>query len=242
MHTWGSATSTMYRLTAMIALALACLLAVGTAHAYINTPFITPASPQAGETLYVNVDSGGCGATVYEQGYPQVSWDGSNVRVVLLALRYTNIELCDLPNGVSTLSIGALPAGSYQITVDVFYYDGFGNPHDDTIGVLPLVVQAAAAAPISAPATTPPGLALLVALLGGIAVWRQRRSGLALIALALLTGQARAETQAPLLDGNRTIEVLLSSSSGAPSAEQVVAYIQAPVGTPPLEALRTLDP
>jgi len=229
----------MYRFSATVVLALACLLAVGTAHAYINLPFITPASPHAGEALYVNVDSGGCDAIVYELGYPQLSREGSNVRVVLAAIRYTDIELCDLPNGVSTLPIGVLPIGTYQVTVDIFYYDLFGNPHNDTIGVLPLVVQAAAAAPIGAPAMTTTGLALLVALLGGVAVWRQYRTGVAFIALALLAGEARSETQVPLLDGNRTIEILLSSS-GAPSAEQVVAYIQSPVGAPPLEALRTL--
>jgi len=168
----------MYRFSATVVLALACLLAVGTAHAYINTPFITPASPHAGETLYVSVDSGVCDAIVAEPGYPQVTVNGSIVRVVLLALRYTDIELCNLPSGVGTLPIGALLAGTYQITVDVFYYDLFGNPHNDTIGVLPLVVQAAAAAPIGAPAMTTTGLALLVALLGGVAVWRQYRTGL----------------------------------------------------------------
>lgn len=232
----------MYRFSATIVLLLACLLLAGTAHAYINTPFITPALPYAGDALYVNVDSGVCDAIAAEPGYPQITTNGSSVRVVLLALRYTNIELCNLPSGVATVPVGVLSAGSYQITVDVFYYDGFGNPHNDTIGVLPLVVQAAAAAPIGAPATTPAGLVLLVAMLGSIAVWRQRRSGLAVLALMPMIGQARAEAQVPVLNDNRTIEVLLSPAPGAPSAEQVVAYIQSPGGVPPLVALRTLGP
>lgn len=190
----------------------------------------------------MNVNSGVCDAIAAEPGYPQVTVSGSSARVVLFALRYTNIELCNLPSGVATVPIGALPIGSYQITIDVFYYDLFGNAHSDTIGVLPLVVQAAAAAPIGAPAATPTGLALLVGLLGGIAVWRQRRSGLDLLALALLVGQAKAEAPVPFPDDDRTIELLLSSAPGAPSAEQVVACLQSPVGAAPLEALHTLGP
>lgn len=167
----------MARFGAMIALALACLVSLRAAHAYINTPFITPASPYVGDPLYVNVDSGVCDAIAAEPGYPQITIDGSSVRVVLLAFRYTDIELCNLPSGIGTVPIGALPAGSYQVTVDVYYFDLFGNFHSDSVGVLPLVVQAAAAARIGAPATTPAGLALLAMLICGVVASRQRRGG-----------------------------------------------------------------
>jgi hypothetical protein len=71
----------------------------------------------------------------------------------------------------------------------------------------------------------------------------QRGSVLTLLALALLSGQARADAQvSSSVEGNRTIEVLLSTAPGAPSPERVLAYIQAPVGAPSLEALQTIAP
>ena len=163
------------RLPLSIALALACGFVADTSHAYINTPFITPTSPAAGQMLSINVDAGVCDGIISEPGYPQVSQVGGDVRIVLAALRYTDSEECILPSGVATVSFGTLPEGSYQVTVDVFYYAGFGTPTIETIGVLPLVVRAAAVGPVGAPATTPMGLAMLVTLLMGVAMSRQRK-------------------------------------------------------------------
>jgi hypothetical protein len=90
---------------------------------------------------------------------------------VLLAFRFTDIEFCNLPSGISTFPIGAYAEGAYDVDVRVFYYDEHGNPQNDSIGILPLQVQAATARPVGAPASTPMSLMLLAALLIGLALW-----------------------------------------------------------------------
>lgn len=197
--------------------AFLCLMFALPAHAYINAPFLTPAAPHAGQAVFVNVDSGVCDTFEDQHGYPQITQNGSHIRVVLLAIRETDSDNCNLPSGLSTFAIGGFAAGNYDVSVDVFYYDFHGNPQNETIGVLPLLVQAAAAAPVGAPASTPLGLLLLAASLIAVALWKQRASALSLLALALLSGHVRADAQLPNIDGNRTIEVIWSRATGAPS-------------------------
>jgi hypothetical protein len=153
-----------------------CFLFALPAHAYINPPFLTPASPHAWQDVSISVDSGVCDAIADEPGYPQISQTGSHIRVVLLAFRFMDIELCNLPSGVSTFTIGTYAEGTYGVDVIVFYYDEHGNPQNDSIGVLPLVVQAPEAAAVGAPASSSTGLAFLAVLLIGIATWKRRSS------------------------------------------------------------------
>jgi len=165
----------MSRLRVQLVQALLCLLFAMPAHAYINPPFLSPTTPHAGQSVSVSVDSGVCDAIADEPGYPQITQNGSHIQVVLLAFRFTDIELCNLPSGVSTFPIGAYAEGVYDVDVVVFYYDEHGNPQNESIGVLPMRVEAAAAAPVGAPTSTPLSLILLAALLCVIALRKQSR-------------------------------------------------------------------
>jgi len=153
----------------------ACLSFGSNAYAYIEPPYITPVSPQAGQTVYVNIGAGVCDAILEEPGYPQVARIGNAVRVLLLAVRYDNIELCNLPPGIAVLPFGDFEAGSYEVTIDISYFDSHGNPQVETIGVAPMeVVGATGASPIPAPTASP--LALIILALGLILIARARRA------------------------------------------------------------------
>lgn len=153
----------------------ACLSFGSNAHAYIEPPYITPASPRAGQTAYVNIGAGVCDAILAEPGYPQVTRIGNAVRVLLLAVRYDNIELCNLPPGIAVLPFGDFEAGTYEVTVDLSYFDSHGNPQVETVGVVPMeVAGAAGASPIAAPAVSP--LALIILALGLVLIARPGRA------------------------------------------------------------------
>lgn len=166
----------MHGCCAKILLASLCLLCVGPqVNAYINPPSLSPSDPTAGQPVSIVTDAGGCDAIAVEPGYPHVSQSGSSIRVVFLAFRFTDPIQCNLIPTVSPQVFGSYPPGDYDVTVAVFYYDGFGNPQTEDIGVLPMRVSAAATAPVSASTLSP--LSLFILGLSIVAVtWRPHQA------------------------------------------------------------------
>ena len=134
-----------------------------TANAFFDAPWIAPTAPIAGESIAVNIRAGICDAIVGTPGYPQITQDGSSIRILLWAVRYEDPELCFLGVGTATYDIGAYPSGVYLLQVDIFYYDGFANPRIETIGLVPFVVRGSqvAAAPVT---LNSPAALILIAL------------------------------------------------------------------------------
>lgn len=173
---WGTH---IFKALVMWAMVVAHLLLVPAAHAYLDPVYITPVTPNAGQEIEINVGVGDCDTITSEPGYPQVTREGNQIRVLLFAVRYEDIELCFLPHGTATVPFGAFEAGDYQVTVDVFYADAHGVPQTDTIGVLPMSIAGMISPPVSVPASTP--VSLFVLAVGLIALARKRKEWVAVL-------------------------------------------------------------
>lgn len=150
-------------------LALVLIGFASACQAYWDPPTITPESPATGSTVSVIYSGGVCDALSSEPGYPQVTRNGSAIRVLMRTIHQTSSELCFLPVLSVPVEIGAFEAGTYTLTVDVLYYDIFGM-HVDTLGFLPLNVSGAPSSdPLGAPALSDFGLlTLAIALIAAV--------------------------------------------------------------------------
>ena len=63
-------------------LVLTLALASPRAVAFFDPPWITPTTPRAGEVVSVNITGGVCDGVFEHPGYPQITRDGSAIRVV----------------------------------------------------------------------------------------------------------------------------------------------------------------
>jgi hypothetical protein len=144
-----------------------------TAHAFIDPPWITPEAPRAGETVSVNIRMGICDATAERPGYPQITQEGSAIRIVEYGHHWDDDALCIYGIGTSVDPIGAFPPGDYMLTVDFFYQDFLFGPTIMSLGVIPFTVTGAA--PVaSVPTSSPLGLLALLLLVSGLAFWALR--------------------------------------------------------------------
>ena len=103
------------------ALGLLCLLLVRPSHAFIDPPWITPEHPQAGETIYVNLRSGVCDVITIAPIPPEITQDGSAVRILVWSGHYTDPIQCIYPTESGAIAIGSFPPGSYTLQVDRWY-------------------------------------------------------------------------------------------------------------------------
>jgi subtilisin family serine protease len=158
------------------ALAFLFSLFAQTAYAFFDPPYITPEHPVAGETVSVNIYGGECDSILGDPGYPQITQKGNAIRILFSGVRYTNSELCFIPVGTATYAVDAYPASSYTLQVDLRYFDVGGDPVIETLGVIPFTVTGGAAPPVSAPALSRAGIAILVFGLVGFAVLALRMS------------------------------------------------------------------
>ena len=147
-------------------LAVVVLLAfVPSAHAFIDPPYITPSNPAAGETVSVSVRSGICDAVGTIQGYPQITQQGSAIRILLWGVSSTDPILCNFPVGIGTYAVGAYAPGSYTVQVDRDYQDDLGGVVTETLGVIPFTVAGGGTQPIALPASNVSSLIILTFML-----------------------------------------------------------------------------
>jgi hypothetical protein len=226
-------------------LALLFAFVAQSAHAFLNAPYITPAAPTAGQTISVNIYGGVCDAIVGVPGYPQVTQNGNAIRILLFSVHYSDSEFCNLGVGTAVDAVGAYPPGSYTLQVDRRYSDFAGDYVVETLGIVSFTVTGQAAPPVSAPTLNGTGLLILILALMGFAAWGVRAgpAGLLLLVLLGLPLGARAQTTQP---SERIIEVLVSTATGAPTPQQLVAYYSSSqlqqAGPPPLQGLAVENP
>jgi len=163
---------------ASAALAFTLLLLSNTAAAFIDPPYLTPEHLAAGDTVSINIRAGVCDGIGSIPGYPRISQEGSDIRVVLWSVSYHDSELCFLPIGTMTYPIGAYPAGSYTLLVDRDYFDGGGDLRTESLGAIPFTIvgNGGVPEPVAAPALDACGLALLLLGLIGIVSRERKRS------------------------------------------------------------------
>lgn len=138
----------------VLGFALASAFAMPSADAVFDPPWITPAAATTSDIVSVSIRGGGCDAIVERPGYPQVTRNGNEIRVVEYGVRAYQ-DWCIYPAGTYTMPIGKFAAGHYTLTVD-FAYDGYPfGLTTDTLGVIPFTVSGAA------PPTPVPSLTLL---------------------------------------------------------------------------------
>jgi subtilase family protein len=222
-------------------LMLLVLLSARSAHAFIDPPYLTPEHPIAGETVSVNIREGICDAIIGLPGWPQITQDGNAIRILFWAVRNSDPILCNYSIGTGTYAVGSYVAGSYELQVDLRYFDDMGEVVEESLGVLPFAVAGGATPPpVSAPTLSKEGLGTLVLGFAGFTLWmlRSRRSGWLIVALIVLPLGSQAQ-DAPR---NRVIELLVTTAPGAPTPEEIVAYYQHPHGRPPLEGLNVENP
>jgi hypothetical protein len=123
---------------ASVALMLA--LAAPRAHAFFDPPWITPATPTAGQTISVNIYGGICDGVIEWPGYPQITWNGGSIRIVEYGVHVGSPDLCIYPEGTLSVPVGSFPAGDYLLTVDFAYDDALYGPTIMTLGVVPFTV------------------------------------------------------------------------------------------------------
>jgi hypothetical protein len=162
----------------VLGFALASAFFVQSAYAFFDPPSITPEAPTTSDIVTVNIRGGACNAIAERPGYPQVTRNGNQIRVVEYGVRVYD-DWCIYPVGTYTMPIGKFVEGDYILTMD-FVHDGYPfGLTTETLGVIPFTVSGAAQ-PIPAPSLTAIWKYVLLMLLLGIACWdltvRRKRS------------------------------------------------------------------
>jgi hypothetical protein len=182
--------------------------------AFFDPPYITPASPIAGQTISVNIRGGVCDAILGLPGYPQISQQGNAIRILFFGARFTDPILCNLGVGTATFPVDAYPAGTYTLQVDLYYFDMNGDDAVDTLGIVPFTVAGAPSPAIAAPTLNTLGLGALALIVMGCAGWAMRKRRMSVFPLLLSCLSFHAHSQSPP-PPNQTIEVLLTTAKGA---------------------------
>jgi hypothetical protein len=145
----------------------------------LDPPYITPASPAAGEPISVVVRGDAC--DLIEDGVvwpPPVTQQGSVITILFNGIREGDPEFCYYSSDAIAYPVGAYAAGSYTLRVN-WRYGTFSGWVTETLGVIPFTVSAAPSQqPIEAPTLSIAGLSVLgLALL--VAMLRDLRKRLA---------------------------------------------------------------
>ena len=232
----------VHRVALQLLAAFAALFAQS-ACAFFDPPWITPENPVAGEMVSINIHGGVCDGIFEEPGYPQFSQEGNAIRARWYGDHWPKGSgdlLCSYPIGTMTRPIGAYPAGSYTLTVELAYNDYFEGPSILLIGVVDFTV-AGASAPDAVPVPTISAvgvLALLGLILGlGFRALQKHHFGCLVLVLFVMPIAARAQDTA-------TTRVLLSNAPGAPTPAAVLTWVNSSPRSakPPLAAFSATSP
>ena len=153
-----------------LAIFAAFAFASGPVDAFFDPPFVVPTAPTAGELVSVHIRGGECDTIIGADGYPEITRDGSTIRMLFFSVHADQIDWCIYGEGEASFPVAVFPSGSYTLQVDRTYQTIFGDV-TETIGVVPFTVSGNAAA-IAVPGNaTWSTLALLLAL-ASIATYR----------------------------------------------------------------------
>ena len=229
----------MSRCIAVLFWALLSLLSSEPAHAFIDPPWVEPASPHSGDAVSLNIHLGICDAIFDTAGYPQITRQGNAIRILLNGAHYDEgSELCTFGVGTVAYSIGSYESGDYTLQVDLRYDHVPIGPEVMTIGVVAFSVVPREAAPAQVPLDKV-GILLIFAL-AALGIWTLRGAQLrrASVVVSLLLACCGAEA------ANRNVVVLLKTGSGVPTPTQVMTWANASprIGPPPLSAFSTKAP
>ncbi len=139
------------------------------AQALFDMPWIEPAVPRAGEPVLVNIRGGICDGIFSRPGYPQITRNGTAIRLLEYGHHWETTDLCVYDIGTLVEPIGVFESGEYTLAVD-FTYDNYPFGYATlALGVLPFtVVGATSAAPVRVATTL--WKFVLLSLIPGIAV------------------------------------------------------------------------
>ncbi|HET9032136.1 MAG TPA: hypothetical protein VFN25_04435 [Dokdonella sp.] len=209
--------------------ALMLALCAQIAHAFVDPPVILPADPVAGQALSVSVRSGVCDGFLSNEP-AQVIRTGNTVRIVLEGVHEEDPFHCNLPVGTSVFSIGSFDAGSYTFQIDWHYVPFGGTSTTETLTTLQVVVAGVPNVPL--PAIGPMAALAAALALFSAAAFRLRRRHVSLIVMPLL---ALLPLCSDAQEPDRHIKVLVSIEPGAPTAYELVHYLDfsPPSGPPP---------
>jgi hypothetical protein len=122
---------------------LAFALCAQRASAFLDPPYLTPASPTAGELVSVNIYGGEC--DIADDGVvwpPPVTRQGSAITILLMGIHEGDPEFCYFGVGTETNPIGKFPPGNYTLDVERRYGTVFGEWAQETLGIIPFTVSA----------------------------------------------------------------------------------------------------
>lgn len=152
-------------------------------------------------------------------------------------------SFCVIPVGITSIDIGPMPAGDYEIHVRIVDPDdGFGGVPSPSFGVAAFTVGQSPTVPV--PTLRPLGLAALVLAVVGAAGWRMRRK---LGRASRLFAMALAMTILPASEGMAAVvfllEVTLIAPPSGPSPESIVEGYDFSSGqSPPFAAISAGSP
>lgn len=215
--------------------------------AFVNPPVLVPAAPEANETVFVEITSGLCDAFVEDpldpDAYPEITVSGKLIRIVLFSVHYDNPSECVFPeSSIDTYMLGNFPAANYTVQIDRIY-PSIGGRTTETIAVIPLVVGGGGTAGAAQLPVNNPGamlLMILVLMFAAFIAIRQRAMFLSMLLGTMLLANANDA----LAQGEPSfIELLVSTETGAPSADAIVDFFaNGRKGEPPLESLSAGTP
>jgi hypothetical protein len=149
---------------------LAAALVAQPAFAFLDPPYLTPASPMSDELVSVNIYGGECdlvdGGMVWP---PPVTQQGNELTILLTGAHEEDPEFCYFSVGTHTYPVGIYPAGAYTLRVN-WRYSTFSGWPTETLGVIPFTVTGGPpATPVEAPTLNLAGLgSLLLALIAAV--------------------------------------------------------------------------
>jgi len=196
-------------------------------NAYIDPPILETQNPTAGQPVFISVAAGGCDAIPADPS-PTVTRFGMSLKMVLPIVHSYFDDFCVAPDNTYFLGVGSFSPGTYDLEVDATYPGFDGAPQvTQLLGIVRFTVATFDRAPLLGPCE----LALLGFLLVALALCALSRtgSGCAMLLMVLHFGLARAQTP------TKQLEVLISARSGAPNADDIVAYFSSSTGKPPGE-------
>jgi hypothetical protein len=157
-----------YRFVSLFALTLA--FGSSPAWAFLDPPYITPANPEIGDAVSVNVYGGECDVLNIGIVPPAIEQHDADIMILFTGIHEGDPEFCYYGIGTSTFPLGTFPPGAHTLDVERRYMSFSGPWVQETLGIIPFIVSGAPPThPVAAPTLTTAGLAsLLLVLIGAV--------------------------------------------------------------------------